>query len=141
MFRRTLVILLAVVLMTTLFGFRPVEALAKGGSQSVEKVKADVARLGAARNAKVRVRLRDNIRIEGYVSQAAEDSFTIVDAVTGGPRTIAYLDVTEVSRPGQGLSGMTKVLIGAAIAAGVIVGWQILKPAVCDGGAQTRGPC
>ena len=36
---------------------------------------------------------------------------------------------------------MTKVLIGGAVAGGLIVGWLIVKPALCDGGAQTRGLC
>jgi hypothetical protein len=36
---------------------------------------------------------------------------------------------------------MTKVLIGGAVVAGAVVGWQIMKPALCDGGAQHRGPC
>lgn len=141
MFRRAFVIILVGALSTTLFGVRPISALAKQETQPVEKLRADIVKLGTGKDAKVKVRLRDNIRIEGYISQTTEDSFTIVDSRTGGSRTVAYSDVTQVSKQGNGLSNMTKVIIGAAVAAGVIVGWQILKPAVCDGGAQTRGPC
>jgi hypothetical protein len=54
---------------------------------------------------------------------------------------VAYSDVKQVSKLGNGLSTMTKVLIGAAVVTGAVVGWVILKPALCDGGAQTRGPC
>jgi hypothetical protein len=32
-------------------------------------------------------------------------------------------------------------LIVGGIAAGAITTWLIVKPAVCDGGAQTRGVC
>lgn len=141
MFRRTLVITLVGLLLTASFGLRPVNAQAKEESQSVEKVKADIARLGAGRDAKVKVRLRDKTRLEGYINQAAEDSFILTDSRNGGARTIAYSDVTGVSKAGRGLSGMTKALIGASVVAGAIVGWQILKPAICDGGAQTLGPC
>jgi hypothetical protein len=141
MFRRTLVSLLVGVLLTTALGFRPVYALAKDETQTVEKVRADIAKVGIGKEARVKLKLRDNTRLEGHILQTAEDSFTIVDSTTGNSRIVAYSDVTRVSKRGNGLSTMTKVLIGAAIAAGVVVGWQIIKPAICDGGAQTRGPC
>jgi len=139
MFRRTLVMTLVGVLLTSLFG--PINALAKEESQNVEKVRADIVKLGTGKDAKVKVKLRDNTKLEGYISQTAEDSFTIVDSRTATSRTLAYSEVAQVSKRGNGLSTLTKVVIGAAVAAGVIVGWQILKPAVCGGGAQTRGPC
>jgi hypothetical protein len=39
------------------------------------------------------------------------------------------------------VSTMTKVLIGGAVAAGAVNVWQIVKPALRDGGAQHRGSC
>jgi len=39
-----------------------------------------------------------------------------------------------------GLSTKSWIIIGGA-AAGTIITWLIVKPAFCDGGAQTRGIC
>ncbi len=141
MFRRTLVILLIGGLLITLFGFRPVSVLAKKQSTSVEIIQSEVATLGVGKNAKVKVKLRDGSKLEGYVSETTKESFTVVDSKTGSSTTIPFSDVSQVSKPRIGLSTLTKVLIGAGIAGGAIIGWKILKPAVCDGGAQTRGPC
>ncbi len=127
--------------MSTLFGFRPVHAKAGKETLSVEKARASIAELGVGKDARVEVKLRDNIKLKGYISKAAADSFSITDSKTGATRTVAYADVTQVSKKGSGLSTRTKVIIGAAVAAGLIVGWQIIKPALCDGGAQDRGPC
>ncbi|HEX9919653.1 MAG TPA: hypothetical protein VGA87_10825 [Pyrinomonadaceae bacterium] len=98
-------------------------------------------KLGIGERARVEVKLRDDSRLKGYVSAAGADSFTVTDAKTGASTVLAYRDVAQVKKPGNGLSTMTKVLIGGAVAAGLIVTWQIVKPALCDGGAQHRGPC
>ncbi len=109
--------------------------------QLAEKARTSVARLGVGKDARVEVKLRDKTKLKGYVTQAGEDSFTVTDAKTGASRTVAYTDVSQVSRQGNGLSTRTKALIGAAVATGVVVTWLIVKPALCDGGAQSRGPC
>jgi hypothetical protein len=86
------------------------------------------------------VKLRDESRIKGYVSDVQQDSFTVVERDTGVSRTVAYADATDVKRSGGGLSTKSWAIIGAA-AAGAIVTWIVVKPAICDGGAQTRGIC
>ena len=128
-------------LLSTLFGVRLVRAKAGEEALAADEARARVARLGTGRDARVEVRLRDNTRLKGYVSAAEEDAFTITDSKTGTSRRVAYANVTQISKQGNGLSARTKVLIGAAVAAGLLVGWQIVKPALCDGGAQHRGPC
>ena len=96
--------------------------------------------MGVGKDAKVEVKLRDNTKLKGYVSGVEEDSFTVTDK-TGIERTVAYADVAKVSKQGNGWSTRTKAIVGTAVAAGAIIGWVILKPALCDGGAQSRGPC
>jgi hypothetical protein len=108
---------------------------------SADEARASVAKLGTGKDARVEVKLRDNTKLKGYISDVKEDSFTVVDSKTGLARSLSYADVMQVSKRGNGLSTFTKVAIGAGVAAGAIVGWLILKPALCDGGAQTRGPC
>jgi hypothetical protein len=141
LFRRTLMIMLVGALTFTSFGIRPVHARDGEVIPSVEKARATVARLGVGKDARVEVRLRDGGKLKGYIGEVAADSFTVIDSKTGAPTIVSYADVIQVKKQGNGLSTLTKVLIGAAVATGAIIGWQIVKPAVCDGGAQTRGIC
>jgi hypothetical protein len=141
LFRRIFVVMLVGTMMFTSFGFQPVQAKTEEETLRVEKNRASITKLGTGRDARVEVKLRDNTKLKGYVSDTAGDSFTVIDSKTGESRTVTYGDVEKLNKQGKGFSTLTKVLIGAAVATGVIVGWQIIKPALCDGGAQTRGPC
>ncbi|HEV2707994.1 MAG TPA: hypothetical protein VGV59_18895 [Pyrinomonadaceae bacterium] len=142
MLRRILAITLVGLLLPMLCGVP--SAAAKDGEevvQQTEKARSNVARLGVGKDARVEVKLRDNTKFKGYVSEVGRDTFAVTDEKTGASRTVAYADVAQVSRRGNGLSTRTKALIGAAVATGVVVTWLIVKPALCDGGAQSRGPC
>ncbi len=141
MLRRTFAIMLSGILLSTAFGFQSVRAQTGKDAQLAEKARAGVQKLGVGRDARVEVRLRDNTKLKGSISAAGEDSFTVTDSKTGASQTVAYADVTRVKRPGGGLSTRTWVIIGAAAVAAVIVGVTVIKPVLCDGGAQTRGLC
>ncbi len=104
-------------------------------AQPVEMMRAAAQKLGVGRGARVEAKLRDNTKVKGYVSAAGEDSFIVTDPKTGATQTVAYADVTQVKKPGGGLSTRTWVIIGAAAAAAVIVGVTVVKPVLCDGGA------
>jgi hypothetical protein len=123
------------------FGFRPVRAETGGDARRTQQARVSVLKLGTGERARVEVKLRDETKLKGYVSAAGADSFTVTDTKTGASTVVAYGDVAQVKKQGNGLSTMTKALIGGAVAGGLIVGWQIVKPALCDGGAQSRGPC
>ena len=84
-----------------------------------QKVKADVAKRGTGPKAKVTVKLKDNTKLKGYISDASNDSFTLADAKSGQTRTLSYQDVTEVKKPG-GLSWPAKIGIGVGIGVGVL---------------------
>jgi len=62
------------------------------------------------------------------------------NSASGSAETITYTDVVDVKKSGGGLSTKSWLIIGG-VAAGVVTTWIIVKPAVCDGGAQTRGIC
>ena len=94
---------------------------------SVEQVKAVVAKRGIGEKAKVKVKLRDGSKLKGYISQAGEDSFTLADSRSGQTRTVAYVDVSEVKKPG-GLSLAAKIGIGVGIGIG---GLAILYGIAC----------
>jgi len=124
-------------MLSAAFGFTVVRAQTTLAGQA----RVRILKLGTGERARVEVKLRDDTKVKGYVSAAGTDSFTVMDARTGATTVVAYGDVAQVKKSGNGLSTMTKVLIGGAVAAGVIIGWQVVKPALCDGGAQSRGPC
>jgi hypothetical protein len=110
-------------------------------AQAGEKARATVQKIGLGRDARVEVKLRDQTKLKGYVSAAEQDSFTVTDAKTGTSQTVRYAEVAKVKKPGHGLSTMTWVIIGAVATAVIIVGVTVVKPVVCDGGAQSRGLC
>ena len=140
MFRRAFAITLSGILLVTAFGFQTALAQTGNDTQGVEKVRARVQKIGVGRNARVEVKLRDNTQLKGYISAAEQDSFTVIDSKTGSIRTVSYADSSSVKKAGSGLSAKTWIILGAAVV-GTAVTWVIVKPVLCDGGAQTRGPC
>lgn len=105
-----------------------------------EKVRAKVQILSASRDSQVEVKFRDKTKVKGYITAVEPVSFTLRDAKSGTTQSIAYSEVDSVSKASGGVSTKTWLIIGG-VAAGVATTWLIVKPAVCDGGAQTRGVC
>jgi small nuclear ribonucleoprotein (snRNP)-like protein len=139
MFRRTFAMMLSGIVLFTAFGLGHVRA--QGGTdQAVEKIRNKVQKIGVGGNAKVEVKLRDNNQFKGYINSTDQDSFTVVDTKTGASKTVSYADTSSVKKASGGLSAKTWIIIGAAVV-GAAVTWVIIKPALCDGGAGTRGPC
>jgi hypothetical protein len=93
-------------------------ASAKTGSADAagfaEKVRAHILKLGTGEASRVRVKLRDKSKLEGYVSEAGADSFTVVDAKTGAPTVVGYTQVAQAK--GNNLSTGAKIAIGVGIA-------------------------
>ena len=116
-------------------------SLAKAQSNSdIEKVRAKVQVLSASKDSKVEVKFRDKTKVQGYITAVEPVSFTLKDAKDGSSQSIAYSEVDSVSAASGGVSTKTWLIIGG-VAAGAVATWLIVKPAVCDGGAQTRGVC
>ncbi|MGH9871175.1 MAG: hypothetical protein ACRD9S_01775 [Pyrinomonadaceae bacterium] len=140
MFRRTFAMMLSGLLLLTAFGFQGAGAQSLPDQQATEKIRSKVLKMGVGTNARVEVKLRDNTQFRGYISDAGQDSFTVVERGTGFNKTVSYADTQSVKKAGSGVSAKTLIILGA-VAAGAAVTWVIVKPALCDGGAQTRGPC
>ena len=141
--KRVLAIMLTGML-TMAFGFRPVTAQTVVGAVQddprVAKVRMDVFKLGVGERARLEVKLRDTSKLKGYIGEATDASFTVVDSENGFSQRIAYSEVEKVKKAGGGLSTRSWIILGAA-AAGAVATWIIIKPVLCDGGAQSRGPC
>lgn len=132
--------MLTAIFTLTVLSIQPARAQTSAEAQLALKARTKVQKMGTGRAARVEVKLRDNTKLKGYVSAADENSFTVTDTKTGATQTVAYTDVAQVKKPGGGLSTRSWILIGGAVAAAVIAG-IVIKPALCDGGAQTRFPC
>jgi hypothetical protein len=117
----------------TVLGFKTAQAKTEKETPTIEQVRASVLRVGTGKNARVEVKLKDNSKLKGYISQAGADSFTVVDLKSGTPSTIAYADIVQVKEKGNGLSGRTKFIIGASVAAGVGIVLYVIRGAFCDG--------
>jgi hypothetical protein len=132
--------MLSGLLLLTALGFQGAGAQSLGDQQATEKLRTRVLKIGVGMNARVQVKLRDNTQLNGYISDAGQDSFTVVEKQTGSSKTVSYADTLSVKKGGSGVSGKTWMILGAAVV-GAAVTWAIVKPVVCDGGAQSRGPC
>ncbi|HSB26369.1 MAG TPA: hypothetical protein VLE19_00880 [Pyrinomonadaceae bacterium] len=117
----------------------PVVATAQTNAD-VEKNRTKVQTLSADRNQQVEIKFRDKTKVKGYISSVEPVSFTLRDPKTGTTQAIAYSEIENISKSSGGVSTKTWLIIGG-VAAGVITTWLIVKPAFCDGGAQTRGIC
>ena len=140
MFRRTVTIMLSGLLLLSAFGFQGAGAQSLVDQQATEKIRTNVLKIGVGVNARVQVKLIDNTQLNGYISAADQDSFTVVQRGTGSSKTVSYADTQSVKKAGSGVSAKTLLILGA-VAAGAAVTWVVVKPVLCDGGAQTRGPC
>ena len=136
MLKRTLSVVLLLIVSAAWCGLPTISAKAKVDLEA-SKMRAKVEALGISTH--VEVKLRDTTKLRGRISGADADSFYI-DNIAGGNTKIFYADVLDVKKPGGGW-GTKHWLILGSVAAGGLVTWAIVKPALCDGGAQTRGPC
>jgi hypothetical protein len=131
-------IALSVILTAISFGL-PVTAMAQSNTE-IEKIRAKVQTLAASKDSQVEVKFRDQTKLKGYIDSVEPISFTLRDPKDGKSQSIAYSEVESVSKASGGISTKTWLIVGG-VAAGAVTTWLIVKPAVCDGGAQTRGIC
>lgn len=117
---RKLFTLFLIALVIDLGGVRLAYADSKEEKQArfAEKVKANVLKLGTGESTRVKVKLLDQSKLEGFISDAGEESFTVSSRKTGVATKVAYVQVKSVQ--GNNLSTGAKIAIGVGIAAAVI---------------------
>lgn len=138
MIRKHLVITLAAIVMAVSLGL-PVTATAQS-TTDIETIRAKVRTLSTSKDSQVQVKFRDRTKVKGYIESVEPVSFTLKDAKDGTSHSINYAEVESVSKASGGVSTKTWLILGG-VAAGAVTTFLIVKPAVCDGGAQTRGIC
>lgn len=139
MIKTHLAIALSVIVTALSFGL-PATATAQSTTADSEKIRAKVQTLSASKDSLVQVKFRDRTKLKGYIQSVEPVTFTLRDPKDGTSQSIAYSEVDSVSKASDGVSTKTWLIIGG-VAAGAVTTWLIVKPAVCDGGAQTRGVC
>src|SRR6185503_4639930 len=114
--------LMPVLLMLALV-LSPMPRVALGQQQltdpGVVKIKTDVARRLRDEKTNVTIRLRNGSALNGRITKAAENMFTLREKNTGSQRDISYADVTKVN--GRGLSKGAKFGILTGIIAGAVI--------------------
>ena len=138
MIKRDLALALSLVITAVSFGF-PATVSARS-TADVEKIRATVQILSASKDSQVDVKFRDKTKLKGYIVSVEPASFTLRDPKDGKLQSITYAEVDSVSKASNGISTKTWLILGG-VAAGAVTTWLVVKPAVCDGGAQTRGIC
>jgi len=133
-----LAITLSGILTALSFGM-PATAAAQSSTE-IEKIRAKVQILAASKDSQVQVKFRDQTKLKGYIDSVEPVSFKLRDPKDGTSQSIAYSEVESVSKAGGGISTKTWLILGG-VAAGAVTTFLIVRPAVCDGGAQTRGIC
>jgi len=121
---------LSLSLVAWLFGFAalvPAEARVDPSEEPrfAARVRESIRRLGTGESARVEVRLKDKTKLKGYVAEASDTGFSVVDAKTGVATHVAYPQVQKVK--GHNLSTSAKVAIALGAAVTVLVIWLIME--------------
>ena len=118
---RKLLALTIAALLISLLCVAPVNASTKPDDEAkfAAKVKTEIARLGTGPEARIEVSLRDKTNLKGYVSEADDTHFAVVNAKTGKATTVAYPQVRKVK--GNNLSTKAHIAIGIAVTVGLLV--------------------
>lgn len=78
-------------LATVAYGSDPTSKEAK----LIEKVRINILKLGTGPDAKIEMKLKDGSKLKGYVKEADENKFVVVDSV-GGETTVPYPNAKQV---------------------------------------------
>jgi small nuclear ribonucleoprotein (snRNP)-like protein len=75
----------------------------------IEKVRTNIVKLGTGPNAKVELKLKDGSKLKGYVKEADENKFVVVDSL-GAETTVPYPNAKQVK--GNNLNKRVFFVIG-----------------------------
>ena len=123
MFKKLMTIALVILMVQVTWASTAVVAStrAEKEAQLADKIKTGIAKLGTGKQALVKVKLRDGTKLAGYISEANENSFVIVDAKTLISTTVAYPNVTQVKGNNLSSGVWLAIGIGALIGIGLLM--------------------
>jgi hypothetical protein len=114
--KKILTLTLAVLLMQTVFVHQTFAEIKE--EKFVGKVRTEIAKLGTGTDAKVKIKLKDGTKIKGYVMEAGENQFFVMNSKKGQAVPVAYSQVGQVK--GNNLSKGAKIAIYVAVAVGIV---------------------
>jgi hypothetical protein len=126
--------LLATILSTSvlLVAASPTAAAEKAKpDKRARQVKEGVFKLGSGKNALIALTLKDKTKVAGFINEACESSFEVVDPRTGVATEVAYSSVRQAK--GHNLSTGAKIAIGIAIGAGIVLVILLIYLGCCTG--------
>ena len=123
MFKQLLATLLALLLVNLISQGTTYAAPVSGKETVTERVKESILKLGTGPDARVEVKLRDKTKLNGYVFEAGDESFVIVEGKDQIATTVVYSQVKQVK--GNNLSTGAKIAIGFGI--GIVILLFLLK--------------
>ena len=117
-----LYLLIGALLFTSVVPF-PTLAQTKPNAETerITKLKTKLAKFGTGKKARLEVRLSDNTKRTGYLSEVKEHSFVLTDLKTGQNTEVVYANVADARK-----TGMPGWAWGVIIAGGVVGGLFIL---------------
>ena len=120
MFKKVLTIAIAGLLIQAIC-VQPASAASKAEKQAqrTEKVKAGILKLGVGTDARVAIKLRDDVKLAGYISEATDSSFVVTNPKTRAATNVSYGDVTQIK--GHNLGTGAKIAIGIGIGVGLTI--------------------
>ena len=89
-------------------------------ARRAEQVRTEIAKLGTGPDARIKLKLLDKRKVEGYISEAGADTFVVTNPKSGLATTVAYPQVGTAK--GNNLSDGAKI----AITVGISVALSIL---------------
>ena len=114
MFKKYLTLILTVLVINlSLSASAFAETKGEKEAKFAAKIKTNITKLGKGTDARIEVKLRDNTKLKGYVSQINENSFTVVDAKSGYASEVPYSQAKQVK--GSNLATGYKIAIGVAV--------------------------
>jgi hypothetical protein len=118
MLNKLLSLALAGLLISTVMPLRT-SAQSESDARQVEKVKAQITKVGTGKQARVKIKLKDNQTLKGYIGEIAEDHLTLVDARLGTISPIPYSKIEQVKRINP--SPFLPLALGAATVGGLMI--------------------
>jgi len=86
-------------------------------ARHIEKVKENVRKLGVGEEARIEVKLQDGRKLKGYICEAGENGFVIIEAKKGTATSVDYSQVKQV----KGSNSLTAAKVGITIVKGVAI--------------------
>lgn len=113
--------LIFVGLVLNLFFFHTTVTAGTKEEKFAVKVKAGIEKIGVGKESRVKVKLKDGSKIEGYVSKIADDSFTVVNEKNNAVIEIQYSKARQIKGNNLSTGAAIAIGVGLAVLLGIIV--------------------